>query len=46
MPGFEGTPILMNEEQTVTLIKAGGEAKEIAIHMDALDHCRTLRASL
>lgn len=45
-PGFEGTPILMNEEQTINLIKAGGEAKVIAVHMEALDHCLTTRSSL
>ena len=46
MPGFEGTPILMNEVQTVTLIEASGNAKVIATHMGALDHCRTTRTSL
>lgn len=46
MPGFEDTPILLDEEQTVTLIKASGQAKVIATHLEALDHCRTTRASL
>jgi L-ascorbate metabolism protein UlaG (beta-lactamase superfamily) len=46
MPGFEGTPIMLNEEQTVTLVEASGNAKVIATHMDALDHCRTTRTSL
>jgi L-ascorbate metabolism protein UlaG (beta-lactamase superfamily) len=46
MPGFEGSPILMDEEQTITLIKASGEAKIIAVHMEALDHCHTTRESL
>jgi L-ascorbate metabolism protein UlaG (beta-lactamase superfamily) len=46
MPGFEGTPILMDEQQTITLIKACGEAKVIAVHMEALDHCHTTRDSL
>lgn len=45
-PGFEDTPILMDEEQTISLIKASGKAKVIAVHMDALDHCVTTRASL
>lgn len=46
-PGFEDTPILMDEEQTISLIKASsGKAKVIAIHMDALDHCVTSRDSL
>ncbi|MHC2993803.1 beta-lactamase [Pontibacter sp. HJ8] len=45
-PGFESTPILMDEDQTMTLINESGEAKIIAVHMDALDHCHTTRDSL
>jgi L-ascorbate metabolism protein UlaG (beta-lactamase superfamily) len=44
--GYENTPILMNEEQTMTLIKESGKAKVIAVHMDVLDHCFATRASL
>lgn len=44
--GFENIPIIMNEEQTMSLIKESGKAKVIAVHMDALDHCRTTRSSL
>jgi L-ascorbate metabolism protein UlaG (beta-lactamase superfamily) len=44
--GYENTPIIMDEEQTMALIAASGKAKVIAVHMDALDHCRTTRASL
>jgi L-ascorbate metabolism protein UlaG (beta-lactamase superfamily) len=44
--GFENTPILMDEEQTMALLAASGKATVIAVHMDALDHCRTSRASL
>lgn len=44
--GFENTPIIMNEAQTMTLIGGSGKAKVIAVHMDALDHCRTTRSSL
>jgi L-ascorbate metabolism protein UlaG (beta-lactamase superfamily) len=44
--GYENTPIIMNEEQTMALIGASGKAKVIAVHMDALDHCRTTRKSL
>lgn len=44
--GFENTPIIMNEEQTMALIRESGKAKVIAVHMDALDHCRTTRSSL
>ncbi|RPE08872.1 MBL fold metallo-hydrolase [Chitinophaga lutea] len=46
IPGHEHTPILMQEEQAIALIRAGGNAKVIAVHMEALDHCRTTRASL
>ena len=46
MPGFEGTPIILNEEQTLMLVKASGKAKVIATHMEALDHCHTTRDSL
>ncbi|MFD2247405.1 MBL fold metallo-hydrolase [Pontibacter ruber] len=45
-PGFEATPILKDEEQTMSLIKESGDAKVIAVHMEALDHCRTTRNSL
>lgn len=44
--GYEDTPILMEETQTMGLIGVSGEAKVIAVHMDALDHCRTTRTSL
>lgn len=44
--GYENSPIIMNEEQTMALIGASGKAKVIAVHMDALDHCRTTRKSL
>lgn len=44
--GFENMPIIMNEEQTMALIRESYKAKVIAVHMDALDHCRTTRSSL
>lgn len=44
--GYEDTPILMEESQTTALIGESGNAKVIAVHMDALDHCRTTRVSL
>lgn len=44
--GYENTPIIMDEEQTMALIGESGKAKVIAVHMDALDHCRTTRNSL
>ncbi|QMU26685.1 MBL fold metallo-hydrolase [Adhaeribacter radiodurans] len=46
IPKFEKTPILMDEEQTMALIRESGKAKIIAVHMNALDHCRTTRESL
>ncbi len=44
--GFENVPIIMDEKQTINLIASSGRAKVIAVHMDALDHCRTTRLSL
>lgn len=44
--GFENVPIIMDEAQTMALIGESGKAKVIAVHMDALDHCRTTRSSL
>lgn len=46
LPGYEDTPILMDEEQTISLLKASGNAKVIAVHMEALDHCKTSRSTL
>lgn len=44
--GYENSPIIMDELQTMALIGESGKAKVIAVHMDALDHCRTTRGSL
>lgn len=44
--GYENTPIIMDEAQTMALISESDKAKVIAVHMDALDHCRTTRTSL
>lgn len=44
--GFENVPIIMDEAQTMALINESGKAKVIAVHMNALDHCRTTRSSL
>lgn len=46
MPGFEATPIIMDEHQTMSLIQESGNAKVIAVHMDVIDHCRTTRKIL
>lgn len=44
--GFENLPIIMDEKQTMNLVSSSGSAKVIAVHMDALDHCRTTRLVL
>lgn len=46
IPGFEKAPIIMDEEQTMTLLKESGQAKVIAVHMEAVDHCHTKRKRL
>lgn len=46
MPGYELTPIIMNEAQTMSLVQESGNAKVIAVHMNAYDHCHTTRSSL
>ncbi len=45
-PGFEAHPILMNEQQVVQLMSVSLNATTIAVHMEALDHCKTTRSSL
>jgi len=44
--GFENVPIIMDEKQVMQLISSSGKAKILAVHMDALDHCRTTRRTL
>lgn len=44
--GFENVPIIMDEKQTMNLVSSSGNAKVIAVHMDALDHCSTTRLVL
>ena len=44
--GFENVPIIMDEKQVMQLISSSGKAKILAVHMDALDHCRTTRFKL
>lgn len=43
---FGNIPIILDEDQTMTLIGESGKAKVIAVHMDALDHCFTTRSIL
>lgn len=46
LPALNSGPIIMDEEQTLDLIAESGEATVIAVHLEALDHCNTTRASL
>ena len=47
MPGgYDATPIIMDERQVMALIQESSDAKIIAVHMDAVDHCLTTRAVL
>ena len=44
IPGYD--PILMDEEQTITVANAAPGAVVVAVHMEALDHCTVTRESL
>lgn len=44
LPGYEA--IIMDGEQTLKTLKASGEAKVVAIHMESLDHCTVSREAL
>lgn len=46
VPGMESTPIIMDEYQAMSLIQESGAAQVIAIHMEAIDHCKTTRRAL
>lgn len=46
MPNFDATPIIMDADQTMSLIQESGKAKVIGVHMDAVDHCLTTREVL
>lgn len=39
-------PIIMDVEQTMEVLQAAPEATVVAVHMDALDHCRVTRRML
>ncbi len=43
-PGFE--PIVMDARQTIETARSAPQARIIAIHMEALDHCRVRRQDL
>lgn len=44
IPGFP--PIIMDGEQTISLIKACPYAKIVAVHLESLDHCTVSRGKL
>jgi L-ascorbate metabolism protein UlaG (beta-lactamase superfamily) len=44
LPGY--APIIMDEEQTLTMLDAAPNAVIIAVHMEALDHCTVSRTML
>jgi len=44
LPGFE--TIIMDEEQTLTTVRAAPQAVVVAIHLEALDHCGVSREAL
>lgn len=44
IPGFPA--ILMDANETITVLKAAPNAKIVAIHMEALDHCTVTRNAL
>lgn len=44
IPGHN--PILMDANETITVLKSSPNAKVVAIHMEALDHCTVTRKSL
>ncbi|MGB5370491.1 MAG: MBL fold metallo-hydrolase [Flavobacteriaceae bacterium] len=46
IPRFEDYPVLMNEEQTIELIKLAPESKVISVHLECIDFCKTTRNSL
>lgn len=46
IPGYEKTPILMNENETLNILRKLPNSKVIAVHMESLDHCTVTRKSL
>lgn len=45
-PFAEDGPIIMDEKQVIELMEVATKAKVIAVHMEALDHCKVTRRSL
>ncbi len=46
IPGFEASPILMDEPETVALAAWAPDARIVAVHLESLDHCGVTRKSL
>ncbi|HAA15741.1 MAG TPA: MBL fold metallo-hydrolase [Cytophagales bacterium] len=46
IPGHEQNPILMDEQEVMTVAQQAPWATLVAIHMEALDHCHVTRDSL
>lgn len=46
IPGFDAYPVMLNEEQTVSLIHASKGSKVIAVHLESIDFCKVTRKSL
>ena len=44
LPGFD--PIIMNDEETVNVLKISDKAKVVAVHLESLDHCTITRNSI
>lgn len=44
--GYDATPIIMDERQVMALVQESRDIPVIAVHMDAVDHCRTTREVL
>jgi L-ascorbate metabolism protein UlaG (beta-lactamase superfamily) len=42
----DSDPIIMDEEQTISLCRAAPDAVVVAVHLEALDHCPVTRAGL
>ncbi len=46
IPGFEETPILMDEKETIKVAKEMPNSTIISVHLESLDHCTVTRKSL
>lgn len=46
IPGFENTPVIMDEGQTIEVCKLSPHSKVLAVHLESIDFCRVTRKSL